>query len=91
MPIPAPSERLNAAEALVDRHVREGRGLKPAILCGDETVTYGDLQARVNRTGNVLRRLGVARGIGLPCWPWIAPSGPVSSSVRSRSAPWQYR
>ena len=36
-------ERLNAAEALVDVHVAEGRGAKPAILCGDRTVTYDDL------------------------------------------------
>jgi benzoate-CoA ligase family protein len=52
-------ERLNAAQVFVDVHVAEGRGAKPAILCGEDTVTYGDLQQSVNRLGNVLRELGV--------------------------------
>ena len=46
-------ERLNAADVFVDVHIREGRGDKPAILCGDRTVTYGDLYEGVNRVGNV--------------------------------------
>ena len=52
-------ERLNAASALVDVHLRERRSAKPAILCGDRTVTYGDLHASVNRLGNALKELGV--------------------------------
>lgn len=52
-------ERLNAAAVFVDVHIAEGRGDKAAILCGDRTVTYGDLHANVNRFGNVLRGLGV--------------------------------
>jgi len=52
-------ERLNAATVFVDRHVAEGRGAKPAILSGDRTVTYDDLQEGVNRVGGALRELGV--------------------------------
>lgn len=52
-------ERLNAATVFVDAHVDQGRGARPAILCGDRTVTYADLQEGVNRFGNVLRGLGV--------------------------------
>lgn len=52
-------EPFNAATALIDTHTADGRGAKPAILCGDRTVTYSDLQDSVNRTGNMLRSLGV--------------------------------
>lgn len=53
------SERLNAASALVDVHVDEGRGSKAAIISGDQTLTYQTLQQSVNRFGNALRKLGV--------------------------------
>lgn len=52
-------EAFNAAARFVDRNVREGRGAKVAIECGDERVTYAQLLERVNRVGNVLRELGV--------------------------------
>ena len=45
----------NAATHFVDRHLREGRGAKVAIECGDERVTYADLAERVNRFGSALR------------------------------------
>jgi len=52
-------DRFNAAAHFIDPHA----GLRPgkvAIECGDLRVTYGDLVARVNRTGNALRHeLGV--------------------------------
>ena len=52
-------ERLNAAAVFVDVHMAEGRGPKPAILCGDRTVTYQDLYEGVNRFGGAIRELGV--------------------------------
>jgi benzoate-CoA ligase family protein len=69
-------ERLNAAAVFVDVHVAAGRGAKPAILCGDRTVTYQDLYEGVNRFGNALRGLGVRMeervGILLPDTPeWV--------------------
>ena len=52
-------ERLNAATIFVDAHLHAGRGEKTAILCGDESITYRQLQEGVNRFGNVLRELDV--------------------------------
>lgn len=52
-------EQLNAAEVFVDVHVAEGRGAKPAILCGEDTVTYQGLYGGINRVGNALGELGV--------------------------------
>jgi benzoate-CoA ligase family protein len=49
----------NVATWFVDRHVAEGRGQAPAFHVEGQVLTYGDLQALVNRTGNVLRDLGV--------------------------------
>src|SRR5262245_26048558 len=46
----------NAASYFVDRHLREGRGGKIAIECGDERVSYAELHERVNRFGSALRR-----------------------------------
>ena len=48
----------NATSHFVDRHLREGRGGKVAIECGDETVTYAELHERVNRAGSALRTCG---------------------------------
>ncbi len=52
-------ERLNAASVLVDVHIAEGRADKPAILCGERTITYRDLHEAVNRFGNAMADLGV--------------------------------
>jgi benzoate-CoA ligase family protein len=54
-------ERYNAS-LLVDRNLEAGRADKTAIHCGDETVTYADLLARVCGAGAVLRDLGIERG-----------------------------
>jgi benzoate-CoA ligase family protein len=49
----------NLARWFVDRHLEEGRGERTALLCGERRVTYAELAALVNRTGHVLRDLGV--------------------------------
>jgi benzoate-CoA ligase family protein len=49
----------NLATWFVDRHLEEGRGDRTALICGDRRVTYAELAALVNRTGHVLRDLGV--------------------------------
>jgi benzoate-CoA ligase family protein len=49
----------NVASHFVDRHISEGRGGKIAYECGDERVTYRQLFERVNRAGNMLKKLDV--------------------------------
>ncbi len=55
-------ERYNAAEALIDRHVPQGRGAKAALRTPEREVSYAELAARVNRYGNALLELGLGRG-----------------------------
>jgi benzoate-CoA ligase family protein len=54
-------ERYNAS-LLLDRNLEAGRRDKAAILCGDETLTYGEVFARACGAGAALRDLGIARG-----------------------------
>jgi benzoate-CoA ligase family protein len=63
----------NAATHFVDRNVGEGRGVKTALECGDERVSYGQLLERTNRCGNVLRQLDVRPGERVVL---ILPDGP---------------
>ncbi|NHN42912.1 benzoate-CoA ligase family protein [Halorubellus sp. JP-L1] len=55
-------EELNAAVEMVGKHVESGRGDDVAIYFEGESITYADLQRRVNRVGNVLLDLGVEPG-----------------------------
>ena len=48
------------AVPLVDRHVQEGRGRRPALRLERQTVSYAELQAMANRAGNALLAAGVA-------------------------------
>jgi len=56
------AEPFNAAAALIDRHLAEGRGGKPALLTLEDEVSYAQLAAQVNRHGNALLALGIGRG-----------------------------
>lgn len=49
----------NAASFFVDRPVAEGRGARPAFQCEERVLTYADVLDLANRTGHVLRELGV--------------------------------
>src|SRR2546430_15378631 len=60
-PVVTVPDRFNIADYLVDRHVREGRGGRTAILCGDEAVTYAEGAQRSDPVGNGLRSLGLRR------------------------------
>jgi benzoate-CoA ligase family protein len=58
------TDPFNAATYFIDRHLQEGRGEKVAIetVAADNAasrVSYRQLQERVNRFGNGLRKLGV--------------------------------
>ena len=50
---------LNLASWFVDRNVEEGRGARTALIGFEGPTTYVELAALVNRSGHVLRELGV--------------------------------
>jgi benzoate-CoA ligase family protein len=52
-------ERFNMAWYYLDRNVEEGRADKVCLYYRDEAFTYREVQARANRFGNALLRLGV--------------------------------
>lgn len=59
MPVPEIPESFNAASAFIDRHLAEGGGERVALRWREQTVTYAELAAHVNRTGNAFLRLGI--------------------------------
>ena len=60
-PVVEVADQFSIADYLVDRHVREGRGNRTAILCGDESVTYAQVAERSNRVANGLQSIGLRR------------------------------
>ncbi|MFZ2448428.1 MAG: acyl-CoA synthetase [Syntrophobacteraceae bacterium] len=54
--------RLNLADFLLDRHVREGRGDNIAVKFQDRSFTYSFLQTLVNKFANGLRSAGAEAG-----------------------------
>jgi benzoate-CoA ligase family protein len=53
---------INMATEILGPSLARGQGDDPAILCGDEIVTYAQLDARANAAGNAVRELGVGTG-----------------------------
>src|SRR5450759_1869988 len=49
----------NAASYFIDRHLAHARGDRIAIIDDHGSYRFAELASRVNRVGNVLRRLGV--------------------------------
>lgn len=58
--------KVNVAYEAIDRHVVEGKQHKTALWYSDETrdekYTFGDLKAKSNQFGNVLRKYGIGKG-----------------------------
>ena len=52
-------DKLNLADFLLDRHVREGAGSNAAVKFMDKEITYAQLQKMVNQFGNALKDAGV--------------------------------
>jgi 2-aminobenzoate-CoA ligase len=56
-------DRINAADWLLDRHVRSGNGARRCIVAPEVAWSYADLQAKANRIAHVLvEDLGVRAG-----------------------------
>ena len=83
-------EMLNCADALLDRHVREGRGERPCLLAPGVRWSYADLSAAANRIARVLTEdMGVVpgnrvllRGANTPmlaaCWFAVMKAGAIA-------------
>ncbi len=54
--------RLNLGRWVVDRHVEEGRGERPAVRVDGRVHTYDEIRRLSNRAGQVLRDAGVRAG-----------------------------
>jgi len=52
-------DKLNLADFLLDRHIREGAGGNVAVKFMDKEITYAQLQKMVNQFGNALKDAGV--------------------------------
>jgi 2-aminobenzoate-CoA ligase len=75
-------ERLNCCTAFLDRWVAEGRGDAPCLFGPTETLTYAQLQERVNRIANVLvGRLGLVPGTRVLL---RSPNNPMMVAASSR-------
>jgi benzoate-CoA ligase family protein len=73
--VPELPATFNAADYFVDRHLREGRGERVAIECGDERVTYARLAERVASIGRALTdRFGVRREERVILWLLDGPA-----------------
>lgn len=52
-------DQYNLVDHFMDRHVREGRAEKVAIVCEDRRLTYAEVRGQVNRAGNAFLDLGL--------------------------------
>ncbi len=52
-------DKLNLADFLLDRHVRDGAGGNLAVKFMDKEISYAQLQKMVNQFGNALKEAGV--------------------------------
>ena len=60
--IPLADTMLNMADAILGPSLKRGQGADVALLCGDERVTFAELDERACRAGNAFRALGVRAG-----------------------------
>src|SRR5881409_3551853 len=49
----------NLVDHFLDRHIREGRGARTAIICEDRELSYAEVSRQVNQFGNGLLQLGI--------------------------------
>ena len=54
-----PPEAFNIADYFLDARIREGKGDKVALVCGEERLRYREVQALANRFANAYAALGL--------------------------------
>ncbi|MBI5108122.1 MAG: benzoate-CoA ligase family protein [Rhodocyclales bacterium] len=57
-----PQGTMNAADEIIGRPLKQGLADHTAILCAERAMSFGQLDADINRCGNALRAQGVQRG-----------------------------
>ena len=93
---------LNGAELLLGAHALARHGARPALLCGEEAVSYAELAARVQSASAAVRRLGVAPGDPVlllmrdtpqfvAAWLGIVRAGAVAIALNNRLPEADYR
>ena len=94
--------RFNAAAWFVGRHAREGRAARLAIIDGEGSITYGELDDAVRRFASILREAGArhderiafvvpdSRWLSIGFWGSIA-AGAVAVPVNTLLKPADFR
>lgn len=91
------ARKLNACDEILGICLRRGLGEQPALLCGDLTVTYAELERRTDRIAAALRRHGVQAGERVlillkdtpdfvSTWLGTIKAGAVAVAVNTRAA-----
>jgi acetyl-CoA synthetase len=82
--------KLNASYNCLDRHIEDGKGDKQALIwVGDEpdhqqTYTYNELLAEVNKFANVLKDLGIGKGDTVSIYLPMIPELPIAMLACAR-------
>jgi len=93
---------VNAVEHLLGAAALARHGRRAALICGEETVSYEDLAARVARAANALRALGVRPGERVlllmrdtpefaAAWLGAVYAGAVAIALNSKLSEAEYR
>ncbi len=62
IPDPRQGNRLNAVEHFLGTAALQRHGTRPALVCGEQSLSYAELAAETARAANALRALGVRPG-----------------------------
>src|SRR6059058_6101176 len=90
-PVVTVPDSFNIADYLVDGHIREGRGGRAAILCGDESVTYAQVADRSSRLANGLRSWASVARNAYCCSCSIRPLLSTAFLAPKRSVRYRFR
>ena len=95
-------ESRNGAELLLGERALARHGARPALLCGEEAISYAELSARVQSASAAVRRLGVAPGEPVlllmrdtpqfvAAWLGVVRAGAIAVALNNRLAEADYR
>jgi 3-hydroxybenzoate/4-hydroxybenzoate---CoA ligase len=102
IPDPRQGNSLNAVEHLLGKAALERHGVRAALVCGEQSLSYAELAAQVARSANALRALGVAPGERVlmmmrdtpefaAAWLGALHAGAVAVALNTRLSEAEYR